>query len=211
MEQQPGLRERNKQDKLRRIRDAARDLFLEKGFEATTTREVAERAGVATGTLFLYARDKQELVFLIFREEVGEAGGVIDRAFAALPAGDLGTRAAAIFGAFFDHYRGRLALSRLFVKEMLCLQGDKRDEYAGLTFGFLLRIAELVSEAQRRGEVREGAAPMAVAANFFSFYLFHLVSWMATGSDDPGPAQAALREALSLQIEGLRPRGSGGA
>ena len=41
-----GLRERNKRDKLRRIRDAATELFLQKGFDDTTTRAIAQRAGV---------------------------------------------------------------------------------------------------------------------------------------------------------------------
>ncbi len=37
----PGLRERNKQEKLKRIQKAAWQLFQQKGFAATTTREVA--------------------------------------------------------------------------------------------------------------------------------------------------------------------------
>src|ERR1700687_1389220 len=55
-----GLRERNKQEKLERIQHSARVLFTHKGFEETTTREIARRAGVGAGTLFLYAKDKRE-------------------------------------------------------------------------------------------------------------------------------------------------------
>ena len=40
-----GQREKNKIDKLRRIKDAAQELFLSKGFDDTTTREIALRAG----------------------------------------------------------------------------------------------------------------------------------------------------------------------
>ena len=36
-----GQRERNKLDKLRRIKDAAREFFVAKGFDDTTTREIA--------------------------------------------------------------------------------------------------------------------------------------------------------------------------
>ena len=45
-EQSLGLRERNKIDKQRRIREAARELFIAKGFDDATTREIAVRAGV---------------------------------------------------------------------------------------------------------------------------------------------------------------------
>ena len=46
----PGLRERKKQEKLDRIKRAARALFSKRGFHSTTIRDVAARAGVATGT-----------------------------------------------------------------------------------------------------------------------------------------------------------------
>ncbi len=49
------LRESNKLQKLRRIKSAAAALFTEKGFDAATTRDIARRARVAKGTLFLYA------------------------------------------------------------------------------------------------------------------------------------------------------------
>ena len=47
-----GQRERNKRDKLRRIKAAAWELFLDKGYDATTTREIAVKAGVGLGTVF---------------------------------------------------------------------------------------------------------------------------------------------------------------
>ena len=61
---QLGLRERNKLDKLRRIKKAARELFIARGFDDTTTREIAARAGVGMGTVFLYADNKRDLLFL---------------------------------------------------------------------------------------------------------------------------------------------------
>src|SRR5690349_14115596 len=66
----PGVMQRNKHEKLERIREAARELFASKGFAETTTREIAERAGVGTGTLFLYARTKEELLMLVLAEKV---------------------------------------------------------------------------------------------------------------------------------------------
>jgi AcrR family transcriptional regulator len=63
-----GLRARNKLDKLRRIKEAAQSLFIAKGFDDTTMREIAERAGVGLGTIFLYAKDKRDLLFLTINE-----------------------------------------------------------------------------------------------------------------------------------------------
>src|SRR5699024_7888935 len=66
---EPGRREQNKADKLRRIRTAARELFYSRGFSSVTTQEVADLAEVGTGTLFRYAHSKGELLCMVANEE----------------------------------------------------------------------------------------------------------------------------------------------
>ena len=60
-----GRRERNKQAKLDRIIAAAAELFAERGVEEVTTQQIADRADIGTGTLFLYAKTKGELLLLV--------------------------------------------------------------------------------------------------------------------------------------------------
>ncbi len=60
-----GRRERNKQVKLERITAAARELFTEHGVDDVTTQQIAEKADIGTGTLFLYAKTKGELLLLV--------------------------------------------------------------------------------------------------------------------------------------------------
>ena len=50
--------------------DAALELFVEKGFAATRAEEVAKRAGVSKGTLFLYFGSKEELFKAVVRENI---------------------------------------------------------------------------------------------------------------------------------------------
>ena len=59
-----GRRERNKQEKLERITQAASDLFSRHGVDEVTTQQIAEAADVGAGTLFLYAKTKGELLLL---------------------------------------------------------------------------------------------------------------------------------------------------
>src|SRR5271154_4586813 len=77
-----GLRARSKLERLRRIEEAARAVFREKGYEGATTREIAARAGVGTGTLFLYARDKRQLLRMIYR---GNVATLTAQTFATVP------------------------------------------------------------------------------------------------------------------------------
>lgn len=60
-----GRRERNKQQKLERITAAAAELFAAHGIDDVTTQQIAEKADVGTGTLFLYAKTKGELLLLV--------------------------------------------------------------------------------------------------------------------------------------------------
>ncbi len=60
-----GRRERNKQNKLDRITAAAGELFAEHGVDEVTTQQIADKADIGTGTLFLYAKTKGELLLLV--------------------------------------------------------------------------------------------------------------------------------------------------
>lgn len=75
--------ELNKQKKRTALLDAAYRLFLEKGFAQTTIADIAEAAGVAKGTFYLYFTDKYDLRD---RLTAAKAYPVFDQAWNALPA-----------------------------------------------------------------------------------------------------------------------------
>src|SRR4249920_2577477 len=64
------LRQRRKEARPKELLDAALDLFVEKGFAATRSEEVASRAGVSKGTLYLYYPSKEELLKEVIRQNV---------------------------------------------------------------------------------------------------------------------------------------------
>ncbi|WP_097968602.1 TetR/AcrR family transcriptional regulator [Streptomyces sp. or20] len=68
-----GRRERNKQLKLDRITAAAHELFAERGIDELTTQQIADKADIGTGTLFLYAKTKGELLLLVQNSVYAEA------------------------------------------------------------------------------------------------------------------------------------------
>ena len=59
----PGLRERKRHERRSRIAAAARSLFVERGFDAVTVAEVADRADVSLATVFNYFPTKEDLFF----------------------------------------------------------------------------------------------------------------------------------------------------
>ena len=62
--------ERRKEARPAELLSAALDLFVEKGFAATRVEEVAQRAGVSKGTVFLYFATKEELFKAVVRKNL---------------------------------------------------------------------------------------------------------------------------------------------
>ena len=59
---------RRAEDTRRKIYDAAMELFREKGFEETTMRDIAAKAGVALGGAYYYFSSKDAIVLAFYRE-----------------------------------------------------------------------------------------------------------------------------------------------
>jgi AcrR family transcriptional regulator len=63
-------RQRRKETRPQELLDAALTLFVEKGFAATRSEEVAHAAGVSKGTLYLYYPSKEELFKAVVRQNL---------------------------------------------------------------------------------------------------------------------------------------------
>ena len=84
-------RRRRKQARPQELLDAALELFVEKGFAATRIEEVALRAGVSKGTLYLYYSSKEELLKAVISHHLSAriADGAAQAASHAGSAADL--------------------------------------------------------------------------------------------------------------------------
>lgn len=194
------LRAQSQEDKRRRILDAAEALFHERGFALTTTREVAQRAGVATGTLFLYVRTKEELLLTLWRERLG---AVVEAAWASRPAGGLEAELLHLFSAFFDWYARDPALSRVYVRELL-FPGGSAAEAAGFTRAFLERLGARLSRAAAEGELPPATPAALLSANLFGAYLLVLIGWL-NGQVGLEAARGLLAASISFQLRGAPP------
>lgn len=149
--------QRRADDRPREICAAALEVFAEKGFAAAKLDEIARRAGVSKGTLYLYFADKQELFRAVVRNAVVPNIQII---VTALEAPDL-SFAATVRGllARFADIAERLpvgAVAKMVIGESRNFPELARvwhDEVASRAIG---AIAGLVERAQRRGEVRPG-------------------------------------------------------
>src|SRR3954452_24981323 len=72
--------------RIQSIQEATLRVIARKGMSAATMQEIAEEAGVAKGTLYLYFRDRNELVEKTFENAIQQLHAKVDAALAeALP------------------------------------------------------------------------------------------------------------------------------
>jgi AcrR family transcriptional regulator len=199
-----GLRTRNKLDKLRRIKQAAQALFVAKGFDDTTMREIADRAGVGLGTIFLYARNKRDLLFLSINEPLEKvtqkAEGVVD---GKAPLIDN------LLSIARSHYRffGRQpALSRLALREMTFYESGAQAAPFQKTRERLIRLfGQTIELAIANGEVSPKEPPLFVGWTLFCIFQVELRRWLASDAADLRTGLSELERALRVLIGGLGP------
>jgi AcrR family transcriptional regulator len=196
-----GRRERRKEATLRRIEEAAWRLFTTRGYEATSTREIASEADIAAGTLFNYFPEKRNLLIHLMQRRLDLA---LERAFSEVSPSNLERELTELFDALNDCYAEERRLSRVFVKELLFTDGKKRAESAAWTFALVKRIAELLDRAKRRGELDPSVDSMEAAQQLFSAHYFGLVTWLGGTIPSRGAHREHLAASLRLLLRGLR-------
>jgi AcrR family transcriptional regulator len=200
-----GLRERNKAEKLQRIRKAARALFVKRGYDDTTMRDIAKRAAICFGTLFTYASDKRDLLFLIFNDELDD---VVDRAFARATMEQVFLdQLTAYFSAFYIFFAPQPELSRVVLREMtLYLKGRQAEQFQASCGRMVGHLGSFVTKAQAARRLGTREDPQLIAQALLATFASEIRRWIAV--DDPSLTHglARLRRMLALQVTGLAPR-----
>jgi AcrR family transcriptional regulator len=199
----PGRREQKKLETRERIRAAAADLFTRHGYGAATMREIAQRAHVGLGTLFNYAADKRDLVFLIFNEELN---AVTDVALAApRPGHPLVDQLIAVFRVHYRWLATKPALARILLQELTFYSSGKQAAtFLGIRKRLIDGLEALVRAAQRARRIRSPEDPAVIARHIFFVYSASLRWWIAAPRPNPEKGVADLRRLLKLQADGLR-------
>ncbi|MFD5403235.1 TetR/AcrR family transcriptional regulator [Streptomyces griseorubiginosus] len=162
-----GRRERNKQEKLDRIVAAASELFAEHGVDEVTTQQIADKADIGTGTLFLYAKTKGELLLLVQNAKYAEALEAGRADAEAVP--DVLDAVMAIVRPIVECNRAQIDNGRTYLREMVF--GDPEEPRHGTALAIVAQTEEAVAAVLRRdGRIAEGDA--ATLAHIVSAVMF---------------------------------------
>ncbi len=182
-----------------RIIESARKLFTDKGFDETTTRDIASAAGIATGTLFNYYPSKEALAMSLVAASLD--AGRLD--FEARRRGeesleeDLFAHIMTGLRQLAPHrgYVGAVMETAMspFAKTGLCDDADRtREEH-------LERVTDVIAS-----HGLGGAPPFVVMHLYWTLYLGVLAFWSRDTSDKQEETLAVLDHSLRLFVASLR-------
>ena len=199
-----GRRAQSKQAIRERIVTAALNLFQTKGFDATTTKQIARKARIAEGTVFNYFRTKEDIALYFFEEEVDQAMAAV-RDNPRLRKAPLEEKLFALvhsqleFLAPYEKFIGAAFIHALKPASPLGIFSHRAQELRHRYVGF---VQELMEESLPRQKQN----PLALLAPdvFWIYYLGALLYWLHDSSPDKQNTLAFLDRSLSIGVSVLK-------
>ncbi|NGM51323.1 TetR/AcrR family transcriptional regulator [Caulobacter sp. 602-2] len=149
-----GVRDEQKQATRERVLEAARDLFNETGYEETTIRAIAERAGVSVGSVFTTFASKAEVLSHVMERRLGDLYAEFDRVLPFLR----GSTADRLCSIFAIHYEFETRRVRLFLAHIAASYSPSNDP--GVTpYGRNERLSDMLEQVLQEGVARGDVRP----------------------------------------------------
>jgi TetR/AcrR family fatty acid metabolism transcriptional regulator len=190
-------------DKRERILRAAIRVFARKGFYATRVNEIAKAAGVADGTIYLYFKNKDDVLVSIFEDRITkliafleseiEKEGGFDEKFRRVVELQLGL------------LEGHRDLAEVVTVNLRQSSRLLKQFAAPLFTRYLDVIANLVAQGQREGAVRTDVSPRVLARALWGALDGVAVTW-TLGGGEAGQLQRAASQVANVFLEGVRAR-----
>ena len=192
-----GRRERNKQNKLDRITAAAGELFAKHGVDEVTTQQIADKADIGTGTLFLYAKTKGELLLLV--QNASYVDALVEGTAAAEGIPDALDAVMAIVRPVVECNRTQIDNGRTYLREIVF--GDPEEPHHRDALNLTFQTEEAIAVVLQRDD-RFDPRDAATLARVVSAIMF---IGMASPANVPRTVDDILQE-IRDQVRVLLPR-----
>lgn len=203
-------RQRRKEARPQELLDAALSLFVEKGFAATRSEEVAARAGVSKGTLYLYYPSKEELLKAVIKQtlsaDIAAGGQQVDEAS--------GPTAPLLVELMTDWWLKVYQSPASGIFKLVITEVCNFPEIAQFYFEEVVEpgqavISRLIQRGMARGEFRQVDVELTVYSIILPMVMLcmHKHSLGACGGSEPHLAdpERFIRHHMELLLRGLRP------
>jgi AcrR family transcriptional regulator len=184
------------------ILSAAKEVFADRGYEATTIADIARAAGLSYGSVYWYFESKESLFHALMQAEAHALREHVNLAMTGAPERSSADAFRAAVRATFEFFESDRAAVKLLFRDAYWL--GHRSELSGIFEGFVSDIEASVLDAQSRGQVA-GFYPARLVA-FSMAALIGQVALRRAVTDDGLRAGEVADFLVSLLLEGLVPR-----
>lgn len=192
-------------DRRRQLLEAALDLFAQKGFNGTTTKEIAAAAGVTEAIIFRHFPSKQALYSAVLdaKHESGEIAAVVARWQSFMDANDDEGLFRALILKIIDDYRRDARINRVLL--LAALEGHEAglEQHRRRSFPLFEYLSQYVARRQSEGALRAGDPGAIVAAVVGTAAYYSQATGLfgfTTNWEDPQIAE----EFLQLLMNGIK-------
>lgn len=199
-----GVRDEQKQATRERVLEAARDLFNDTGYEETTIRAIAERAGVSVGSVFTTFASKGEILSEVMMSRLEPLYAELDRVMPHLR----GSTADRLRTMFAVHFEFEARHVRLFMSH-IAAAFDWTLPPAARPYGRTPRLQEIIRETLEKGQA-EGDVRFDVDLQEIIDLLMSAYAWtyrlVITREADAKALIGVMDRQIGLIAEGFAPR-----
>lgn len=137
----------------REILDTAAQIFYEKGYDATSTKDIADAAGLLKGSLYYYIETKEDFLFEIIKESHDGALATLDRVRQF--EGDTLERLARLVSEHFRYFVENLVTTTIYFREFRVLSPERQALIAAEGDLYLDFVRELLNQGQQEGVIAQ--------------------------------------------------------
>jgi TetR/AcrR family fatty acid metabolism transcriptional regulator len=196
-------RRTSREDKRRRIIDAAVKVFAEKGFFGAKVSEIADAAGVADGTIYLYFKSKDDILISLFQEKMSEIVKQLQAILHELPDPETKMRRYVI-----EHLKLVARQPDLMQVLTIELRQSARfiKEYSPKGFArYLAVIGAIIEEGQKSGVFRKDLEASILRRALFGLIDELSLEWVLRSRDQQPPDPEVIGQQIGeFIIRGLR-------
>ncbi len=191
-------------DKRERILRAAIKVFARKGFYATRVSEIAKAAGVADGTIYLYFKNKDDVLVSIFDDRISRLLVVIREESAACATVE--ERITRVVELQLGLLEGQRDLAEVVTVNLRQSSKLLKQYAAPLFMQYVELIAGIIADGQQEGVLRSDINPKVAARALWGALDGIALTWAVGSEADPVALRKAAKQLASLFLEGLRAR-----
>jgi AcrR family transcriptional regulator len=158
-----------KEQKRKRIRKVATKLFVEKGFENTTTRDIAKAADINKAALYYYFDSKEELLYQILDDTVRiglDRIREIERSKISLK-----KKLTAVTDMYTLYYAYDTDMMKLLVHDQKSLRPEHKKKLVRLQKDYVKVFVKILEDLKKNGEILD------IDTTVCAFAFFGMVHW----------------------------------